>query len=62
MTQDIQLITAEQLAKRLSLHRETVLRLAREKMIPSIKIGNVTVRFDLSAVSKTLDRKSREMV
>lgn len=45
---------AKELATKLRLHPETIKRLAREKKIPCVRVGQ-SVRFDLDAVMKKLE-------
>lgn len=54
MSTHVELITSRELAGRLKLCEETVRRLAREHVIPSIRIGAKTLRFDAQAVESAL--------
>ena len=49
-----QLLTAEQIAKRLSVQPSTVKRWSRAGLIPSIRVTGKVIRFDPAAVLETL--------
>lgn len=51
---DSDLLTKEQIGKRLSIKPETIARLARQGKIPQIKISHKIVRYDYSAVIAAL--------
>lgn len=51
-------LTAAQVARKLNLSNHYVYRLAREKRIPSVRIGRY-VRFSKTALKKWLERKRR---
>ncbi len=52
----LDLISAKTLGARLELHASTVRRLARLKVIPSVKVGG-SIRFDPEAVEQWLRRE-----
>lgn len=49
------LIAAQELAEKLGVCRETVRRMARDKRIPSVKVGK-SVRFKLDEVLSHLEQ------
>jgi excisionase family DNA binding protein len=53
-----QIITPDELANELRVSRLTVMRWHRAKRIPSVKIANGLVRFDLGQVQQELLRGS----
>lgn len=46
--------TAQEIGDFLSLHKETVLRLARQNRIPHVRVSKTVVRFDRDAVERYL--------
>ena len=52
-------LTQTQLAKELGVCRETVCRWTREELIPVIRIGKKSVRYDLAEVREHLIRQSK---
>lgn len=48
-------VTAEDIAKRYKVTSRAVLTWAAQGVIPSIRIGNKTIRFKLSAVKAALE-------
>ena len=52
------LLTVEEVAERLRLTSETILRWAREGKIPAIRISPKVLRFDWDAVYQALTRGS----
>jgi hypothetical protein len=58
-TEDRDLITRRDLARRFSVSERTVFNWQRNKLIPSIAIGARTVRFDLADVRAALVRNHR---
>ncbi len=53
-TADTELLTLDELAGRLKLHPVTVRGLKRRGVIPSLKIGHRTLRFEYGAVLDAL--------
>jgi excisionase family DNA binding protein len=49
-----QLLTARELAERLSISRGQLRRLIGQGRIPSVEFGRCTTRFDVAAVRKAL--------
>jgi len=49
-----ELLTLPQLARKLQLHPTTVRGLWRRRLIPGVKIGYRTLRFDFAEVLETL--------
>ena len=49
-----ELVTAEEMARRLRLKPSTILRWAQQRKIPSIVISPKVVRFDVAAVIQRL--------
>jgi len=54
------LITAEQLAKELSLTPATIKRWAQEKIIPCLRLSGKVVRFDPDDVESALKQRAAE--
>ncbi|GEM_PF-6745492 len=54
-TEGSQLLTAPELARALKLNPQTLYRLARRGLIPSIRIGKKVLRFDPIQVRATLE-------
>jgi excisionase family DNA binding protein len=53
------LIDAGELGRVLGLHRETVLTLAREGKIPSLRISRKVIRFEIRAVLEAMKAPPR---
>jgi len=53
---DMQLLTINELAERLRIHPDTLRGLYRRKVIPGIKLGHRTLRFDYAQVLEALRR------
>ena len=53
------LIPTHEMARKLSCSQETIRRKAREKVIPSVKVGS-DYRFDPEKVTLALSRKASE--
>lgn len=51
-----ELLTIRELAARLKLHPDTLRGLYRRKVIPGIKVGHRTLRFEYGAVVEALRR------
>lgn len=51
-----ELLTLDELAARLRIHPDTVRGLYRRKVIPGIKLGHRTLRFEYSKVLEALRR------
>lgn len=56
-----QLLTAEELGRRLRLGPDTVKLWARRGLIPSIRATSKTLRFDPSEVMRALRRRDEEV-
>ena len=54
------MVTAEELAKRLSLSAETIRLWAREGIIPAIKITGKVIRYDPADVDRALRERSEQ--
>jgi len=54
------LITAEQLAERLSLRPDTIRRWTRAKIIPCLKLSGKVIRYDLIEVERALRENSQD--
>lgn len=52
------LLTIDQLSQRLQMHPVTVRGLYRRKVIPGLRIGHRTLRFDYNAVLQAISKKS----
>jgi excisionase family DNA binding protein len=53
-----QLLTAEQVAKRMAVSKQAVWELARESRIPVIRISDRRLRFHPEDVERWLDRRT----
>lgn len=51
-----ELLTARELAERLRIHPDTVRGLYRRKVIPGVKIGHRTLRFEFRQVVEALQK------
>ena len=60
MEKDDEIVTADELGKRLRVKRTTVHRWGREGRIPVIRVTDRTVRFNLRDVMKTLEVAARK--
>jgi len=54
------LVTAEELGKRLNLTPDTIRRWARSKIIPSLKLSGKVVRFDIDEVEEALRKRGEK--
>ncbi len=55
MTKKTNLLKPEEVARLLKVSRKTVIVMAREKRLPSVKIGKL-VRFDEAEIERWIDR------
>lgn len=56
-----ELLTKEEIGKRLSIKPETILRLARQGIIPQVRVSHKIIRYDLQKVLEALrEAKSDE--
>ena len=51
------LVKVDTVAEQLNLHRESVKRMAREGILPCIRISERVVRFDMDEVYQALDQR-----
>lgn len=54
-----ELLTANQLAAALKLTPGTVLEMARQRVIPVVRLSRKAVRFDVRQVQETLERRTQ---
>lgn len=55
-----ELVSAKELAKRLHVTRDTVHDWRRRGLIPSLRAGRRTIRFDVAKVLETLSNRGNE--
>ena len=56
MAEENRLVDADAIADDLGVERKVVLRLARQQLIPAIRISRKIIRFDLSSVRQELSK------
>lgn len=57
-----ELLTLKELSERLRMHPDTVRGLYRRGVIPGLKLGHRTLRFDFDRVYKALEKYARTEV
>ncbi len=57
MIENKQILTAEDVAEMLSVSKQSIYRLARQNLIPHVRLGNRTVRFSKIKIEEWLSKE-----